>query len=167
MEIKKLFHNKKAQFYIFVAVIFCSLALTLILGNFGARGYKVVFDKLQNNFVEESGFVVNSALYSGESPNERLKDFIGFYQNYSISRNVDFRMLYFLVLEDNIYANNLLDSDILVEASGETYELNSSSEIIMPKYDMLDVTIDGYENRLYFTNESSQLKMYFRTGILK
>jgi hypothetical protein len=163
--LKKL--DKKGQFYIFVAVLFCALALTLVTSNFGTRGYKVVYENVKNNFVAESNYVVNSALSNNENVTDNFLDFSQYFLNYSKTKNINFRILYFLVDKDVLYINNMLDFAVNVTADNSWQIINSSSAVEIPKPDYVDVKIDDYTTRIELTNETTQLKMYFRLGVLK
>jgi hypothetical protein len=158
--------NKKGQFYIFVAVIFCSLALTLVLSNFGTRGYKSVFENVKENFVTESSYVINSALYSDLDIRSQFDEFIGFYKNYSLTKNVNFRFLYFLVHDDVLHMNNQLDFDVAIETSTDRYDLPAYTNLSIVQPDYVDVDVDNFITTVPFTNDTTQIKMYFRLGLI-
>lgn len=164
---RRPFNSKKGQFYIFVAVIFCSLALTLVLSNFGTRGYRIVFENVKDNFVSEAPNVINSALFTGANLTEQFEEFALYYQDYAKTRNVNFRILYFIVHNGILQINNLLDFDIGVATALANYQINSSTMVELEKPEYVDVTVDDYVTHIPFTNDTTQIKMYFRLGVLK
>jgi hypothetical protein len=161
-----LFHNKKGQFYIFMAVVFCSLALLLILSNFGARGLKPVYNDLKNNFVKESHFVINSALYGDVDLMTRLNNFISYFSDYSKSRNVDFNVLYLLSRDDVLYVTNYLDEDVGLSSSYGNYNILSNSTVILDKDSSIYIDVDDVVNKLDFDDSYLQTKIYFKLGDL-
>ena len=104
-----MFFNKRGQFYIIISVIL-AIAVFSVTSNPNKIQEAILFESfesLSNNYIHESGYVINSALKNQENVEEELDEFTIKYLEYSQQRNPNLNLLY-------VYSNPVNGEIILV-----------------------------------------------------
>jgi len=116
------------------------------------------FEIIKENFVKESAFVINSALYNKDNVSEQFKEFVLDFIDYAKTKGVDLEVLYLLV-QDDIEINNYLNTNIKINNNllnkGENLVINRTGQIEIKAYD------DNYNFKISY--EPLQLKAILRS----
>ena len=73
--LKNLIRQRKAQFYIFTAILLSSMMLAIITSSSRATRPETAFRELEDNFMAESTVVINSAIYNRTNVSLQYLDF--------------------------------------------------------------------------------------------
>ena len=150
--------NKKAQFYIFTAVILSTYLFALVSATSQKLEESSKFEILKDNFIKVSSTVINSALYSQNNVSEQFNEFSLDFMDYAKTKGIDLELLYILV-QDDVEINNYLNKEVKIN----NYTLNKGQSLIIDKTEQ--ITIESYDIDYDFdiSNEPLQLKGILRT----
>lgn len=160
--------QKRAQFYIFAAIVLSAYALALAIPS-AKQVSQSPFKNLYQNYIFEAPKVINSAFYNETGPSARLANFSDDYVEFARSFDARFGLMhaYFhdgitdvrsrLNGEVNITAGSasfmLKDNSTAIQGSGFTahidgnsYEFNLSKEV---RLQALFISQSGQDNRVY------------------
>lgn len=164
-----VFRGKKSQYFIVAAIIFISLALMLVSSAVMGGKQRNVFDELKENFLVEANIAINSAvsLYheTGLSVPEQFDEYVQNYREYSASRNVDFRLIYFLLYEGRIYVKNYLDANLSISTRYERYNLEPNQMINMTAYNYVEMSSENSQYLFLFDESPLQLRSLFELRV--
>lgn len=161
--------SKKSQYFVVAAIIFISLALMLVSGVMISGKQRNVFDELKENFLVEANVAINSAvsLYheTESSVPEQFDRYVQNYIEYSASRNVDFRLVYFLLYEDRIYAKNYLDTTLSISTRFDRYDLEPGEMINTTAYNYIEMSTGNRQYLFLFDESPLQLRSLFELKV--
>jgi len=127
--------NKKAQFYIFTAVILLTVLFSLHASMPTATKKETnQFSELKKNFQKESTITINSAIYSQSNISRQWEEFITAHYNYAKTKEPGFGMITFLSYDDEsgkwVRIDNKLGKDTVIEADTTMTIQNDASATI-------------------------------------
>jgi len=149
--------NKKSQFYIFTAIILSTYLFALASAADQKIKESSKFEIIKDNFVQESSFAVNSAVYNQGDISQQLKQFTEDFIDYAKTKGNELEVLYLLVQED-IEISNYLNTEVKISNKslnrGETKTFDKTNQI----------TVEAYNNIYVFaiSDEPLQLKAMLR-----
>jgi hypothetical protein len=159
--------NKRAQFFIFAAVVLCLLIYALFAMR--TESYYVEssnFEIMHKNFILEAEEVINNAVYEEKNLTYEFEDFVRTYLDFASKElNVS---IFFALIQDNIYLKgnfpwNLTITTYLYNKTQESFVLFNN--LTIPKNITsfsIDINNDG-KNDYWFTikNNPIELKLLF------
>ncbi|MFH1668950.1 MAG: hypothetical protein ABIA62_03405 [Candidatus Woesearchaeota archaeon] len=164
-----LLNNRKAQFYIFTAVLLIAYS-TLLLQSFDvtpqpSKNFKRVYD----NFIFESGAAVNNALFEQVDVVDEYDRFLDSFVSYSKMKKLNIEIFSILELDDRVYLSNKMRNAVTILNIGQTigpgtdaYFLRSNlSELV------LEVRDDVFHENIYkldISNEGTDTKAVLRVS---
>jgi hypothetical protein len=118
---------KKAQFYIFTAIIFISIA-AMIYSNKSRFDTDKLADlkEYMGNYDYEAGIVMNNAARNNNNISLALSNYTQSFISYASSRDLDLGILYLYSYDGNIHIVNYLNEPVSITTIGIT--LNHSLE---------------------------------------
>jgi hypothetical protein len=150
--------NKKAQFYIFTAIMLIGYS-TLLLNSLNvvpdiSRNFRRVYD----NFAFESGMCLNNALFEGTDVPLEFSRFLDSFISYSRTKKLDVEVFAVLMHGENVYFMNMMDNPVhiismnwTVLPGNQTYFLRQNlSEAV------LEVRDDVFHENIYKLNISKE-----------
>jgi hypothetical protein len=164
---EKIMYNKKAQFFIFAAVIICLLIYALFAMR--TQSYYVEssdFEILHKNFVLEAENVINKAVYEEGNLTFEFEDFVQSYLSFAAKEaNIS---LFYALIKDDIYLKNNFPWNLTIT----TYFYNKtqenfilSSNLTIPRNITsfaVDINDDGKNDYLFLIkNNPIELKILF------
>ncbi|MBT7903741.1 hypothetical protein HN587_07800 [Candidatus Woesearchaeota archaeon] len=126
--IKHFLKNKKAQYYLFTAVLLIVLAMLILKPNSGIKQTRETFTKLKSNFEIETPVVINHALVSGENLTSEFKSFETSFRDFSRLNGLQIELFYVLVNGDERFIVNEMFNQIVIVELNQT--LNRSEELL-------------------------------------
>src|SRR3989338_9540313 len=144
--LKNLIRQRKAQFYIFTAILLSSMMLAIITSSSRATRPETAFRELEDNFMAESTVVINSAIYNRTNVSLQYLDFANRFLDYSKSRDSTFSLVYVLAYDNTIDINNRLDEDIFVKVDKQNFRLNANERTAVSRVKRVVLT---YSNNDY------------------
>ncbi|MBN2422197.1 hypothetical protein JXB41_03135 [Candidatus Woesearchaeota archaeon] len=153
--------DKRAQFYIFAAIILCSVVFVGTVNKITVEEPSKKFQSFYENYLIESSEVINSAIYESRDISEQFKNFTLDFIEYADSKNVELGILYVLIYPDNeAIIVNYLNSEANVDF---VYSVPPDTEKIINLGNNFTLEIDDQE---YYFNVSSgeniKLEFLFR-----
>ena len=147
---------KKAQFYIFVAVLLCISAYSLLSFGIVAKEKSTGFGMLYENYIHESENVINNALYTGTDVFSQFDSYTNSFITYAKTRNTDFGVLYMIKKDDELRVVNYLSSPANITSQNITIMPHQS--MTLKPTSVLSLRYKGNDYNYTFTNESVQFK---------
>jgi hypothetical protein len=122
---KKNTMDKKGQLYIFVAIIVCSVLVSVFsTASFVKYDAKTIqLDQLCSHFESESHELINALISNNDFVSSKYDMFAKNYYSYTRTINKDFGIFYVFTYKNTTHVGNMLDSSINVTSDSKTYEL--------------------------------------------
>ncbi len=149
--------NKKSQFYLFTAIILCTYLFALVSATAQKMEESDKFGIIKENFVKESSFAINSALYNNSNISQRFEQFSLDFIDYAKTKGIDLELLYCLV-QDKIEINNYLNTVVKIN----NHLLNKGEKLVLNKTDQIVVEAYNISYALELSDEPLQLKSILR-----
>jgi hypothetical protein len=121
---RRIFPNKKAQFYIFTALILMAYTATLLKPTTLVTKPSKVFSETNDNFRIESKEVINNALLEQKNISKEYDSFTRQFIDYSKMRGIKLEVFLVLVSGEQVYLTNHMKNSV---------SLLGRSEIIGPE----------------------------------
>lgn len=153
--------NKKAQFYIFTAILLIGYVMTMAPGAAKPKKPVPTFKNLYQNYMAEAPKVINNALFFDSNVSDSFMNFSDNFLAYAKTRDPNFRFVYALLYKDSIYVKNYLEETINATANTTTVGLSSNDYRDVAKAGTIKLNVSNLIYTLYFT-EPTQLKAFFR-----
>lgn len=166
MRSKRLF-AKKAQFYIFTAVILIAVAFLLIRPTIVLGKPTDAFIDIKTNFFEEGSRAVNNALKEGANVTREFDLFASEFSDYARTKGMDIEFFYILVDDETIWFSNQLDSQVEILDLGTTIPAGSKIAVERESYSEFNIQAvnPDFSSNIYKFNiyrEDYQLKLILR-----
>lgn len=155
--------NKKAQLYIFTAIILCSLVFGFVAPKAFIRKPDKTFTNIHKNYMDEAYHVINSAIVNNANVTSRFNSFTLDFLRYTDTKKINFQMLYILTYRDKMELYNSL-GNILFSTTERSFSMANNRTESFDKTDVVTVAALGESYEFNITNESIQLKAIFRAG---
>jgi hypothetical protein len=159
--------NKKAQFYIFTAILLIAYSMLLL------QSYNVVpeasknFKQVYDNFVFESSAALNNALFEQEDINEEYERFLQSFISYSKMKKLSIEVFSILETGDRVYFSNKMSNSVRIININETIPPDSNT--YFPRSNLseavLEVRDDVFHENIYkftISNEGTDAKAVLR-----
>jgi hypothetical protein len=153
---------KKAQFYIFTVIILSALVMVLSIRGMETTPPKEVFDRLNENFIQEMHIVVNDAINNEKDLPTTINHHIEWFKDYAKTKNIDYEVFYALKISNEMYLFNNMDEGLSIEGSNLDIELEKNQNTDTESTDWLRITLDNNEYLFNMTKSTSQAGL-FRT----
>lgn len=145
--------NKKAQFYIFTAILLSAYAFTIyansrVIANEPSKTFK----ELKDNYLIEGEKVPNNAIYTNKEIENQFENFTAEFRDYAKTKNINLGIFYILINNDNIFLMNHLDSSASITTT-QTYNLEINQNTTIPT---TNIIILNYNNINYAFEVSSE-----------
>ncbi|MFW6230890.1 MAG: hypothetical protein ACOC32_02605 [Nanoarchaeota archaeon] len=157
--------SKKAQFYVIAAIILSSMAVVVVSNNLMGVKDRSVFDELRENFLVESYMAINGATARQVSVPDAFDSYVIRYKDYAAGRNIDFDLVYLLLLDDQIIIENHLDENVRILTSFHDFVLNGSSGQNITAENAVTVQKDGRDYLFVFNDNPVQLRALFELRV--
>ncbi|MEK6837917.1 MAG: hypothetical protein AABX69_04660 [Nanoarchaeota archaeon] len=158
-----LYHSKKGQFYILIALVLISYAFTLIRQDVPVRKPKETFQLLHEGYISEGAAVINNAVYGEANVTARFASFTNDYLAFAKSADPGFRLVYLLRYRDELIVGNRLDSSLNVTLGSSDYMIGQNSEQTVAVSNAT-IRIAGINYAFRFSQDDIQLKAVFRVA---
>lgn len=153
----RLMHkNKKAQFYIFVAILLCVSAYGLISTSTQPKSKVTDFDVLSKNYISEANNVFNQALYQEKDVAQELDYYTKNFIAYAKTKNTDFKVLYMAKTGNATNIVNYLKKEANITTINQT--LNSNSQIKANSTSHILIIVDNDEYNYTFSEDENEFK---------
>ena len=148
---KKMFKSRSAQFYLLTALVLIGFS-SLLLGHDNVTpGSSLAFRRVYDNFVFESGNVINNALLEDVDVNAEYEHFLVSIASYAKMKKMTLEVFSVLAIGDRVYFSNRMQNSVKIINLNETlfpdtntYYLRSNlSEIV------LEVRDDVFHENIY------------------
>jgi len=118
--------NKRGQIYILAAVIISLVIFILALrpNFFVQEKLEDDFEKLSQNYEDESARFVNSLIITESDVSKSFFTFTSLFTSYSKSQNPNFNLIYAFGFDDHIYIGNFMNHSIIVDDNSNSYIVN-------------------------------------------
>jgi hypothetical protein len=156
----------KAQFYIFAAVLLCTVLFVAAINRIYIQEPSIGLSKLYQNYIEESNILINNAVFEGKDPGMQVKNFTQYYISFAKGKNVNIGIFYLLIYPDNTTVNgNYLGGTAIVTTKYAIQQQIVSGTEKNIKCEN-NVTVE-YNNIIYnFDNEDGE-NIKFKALVLK
>ena len=162
MKINKL--NRKGQFYIFMALLLCSLVFTMFPSSLNTVIPIYLFQSTTQNYIKEAPKVVNAAVFQKDDLFQVFEEYTQEFIGYADTKNLDFEVAYIIINKTNIKIVNYLSAPINVLIGSDDWNIEDESFIIVNRDDEeLEVEFAGKKYHYQITKEDLQLKFLVRT----
>ena len=152
--------SRKAQFYIFAAVILCVIAFTMIKPKETNVEKDETFNQLYQNYIKEAGRAADNALLDGVNLKARFEDFNSKFKQFSDSKNIKFGFLGILSSNETIIQNKM-GSDVQLNYLTTTETLSRNSIKAINWSNQLQVKFNDVIYKFNFTQGLTQVKGLF------
>ena len=150
--------NKKAQFYIFTAIVLIAYSTLLLQADSVIPESSKTFHNVYDNYVFESSQVLNNALFEQTNINEEYERFLTNFISYSKMKKLSIEVFSILETDNYVYFSNHMSNPVhiinineTVSPGGETYFLREDiSEAV------LEVRDDVFHENIYKFTISQQ-----------
>ncbi|MBI5398379.1 hypothetical protein HZB03_02845 [Candidatus Woesearchaeota archaeon] len=131
LQFKRRFKGKKAQFYIFTALILIAYTATLLRPQQLMMPPSKVFAEVNGNFVREGKEVINNALFEQANVSREYTLFVDRFVAYALLRGMDLEVFSILVDGGQIHLSNRLKKD--ASLLGRSEIIGVGGELTIPK----------------------------------
>lgn len=156
IDLRKINKSKKAQFYLFTAILLCVSAYGLLSGAPAAKEKNADSEVLASNYFFEAKNVINQALYKESSPSLDADIFTNKFISYAKTKNTDIQIAYLLKNDDKIRAVNYLKNDINIISHNKT--IKKSESITLNLTNIITIRYDETDYNYTFTNDTVEFK---------
>ncbi len=153
--------QKKAQFYIFTAILLSSMMLAIVTTSSKITRPESAFRELEDNFMDESAVVVNSAIYNGTNVSLRYLDFVNKFLDYSRGKESTFSLAYVLAYDNTVEINNRLSEDVFVRADGQSFRLGANERTAVSRTKNIVLTYNKNDYELDLNSYSADVHALF------
>ncbi len=149
--------NRKGQFYILTAVIFCSVMFMLISNRSSIQELNPEFKKLYDNYIYESPNVINNALYNNKNVSNQFKNYTSDFIGYAKEKNINLGVFYILKLGNEIEAVNYLNENVNITTINTL--LGPNEHIRLNKTSNITIEVRGSSYIYNITEDKVQFKV--------
>lgn len=158
----KAVSGRKAQFYIFTAILLCGFALGILIPISAISAPSKAFKDINSNYVYEAHRAINSALFENDNITERLEYFSDDFLGYASKKDKGFGLVYMLA-DDDIYVGNHLAENINITADGSVIPVAKGEVLMINMTDSIYLTSAKDRYRFDFNGSGLRLKVFFKT----
>ena len=155
--------GKKAQFYLFIALILIGVAFALASTQITIKKPAPLFRQLHQNFYSEAPNVINNAILYKKNTTAALEQFTLSYHGYAQTRSPGFGMLT-IFADDKVFVHNLLGNQVIVNYQGNVALNDKASRVFPRKGTSLVITAYGISYTYAIDEEPVQLHALFRSS---
>ncbi len=159
-DIKKLNfirNNKKGQFYILTAIIFCSVMFVLLYSRQPAQEVNSEFSLLYNNYIYEAPIAINNALYENKDISSNFENFTLNFISFAKEKNIDFKVFYILIHDGKTELVNYLNAPVNITSSNLLLNISQKTTMLNPGN--LTIEFEGNTYSYNITNGPVQYKI--------
>ena len=169
---KKVIRSKKAQFYIFAAVLLSVIAFTMAKPRETPLQKDDTFRELYQNYIKEAARATDNALLNSIGLKARFEDFNNNFKTYSNSKNIKFGFVGIAADDNETIVHNKMDYEVGLSyltvsetlSRGEIRTINWSDQVFIELNDVnygFNFT-DGIAQvkGLFFAKSSGYEKVY-------
>jgi hypothetical protein len=154
--------NKKAQFYIFTAILLLTYAFAISRPTVAPKQPISSFQSLYKNFLYESPIVVNNALHESGNVSDAYRQFVDDFISFAKTKDPNLRMAYLLVDNGKLVIGNRLKSAINVSENQNSYTVSSNQELTIDKPASVELLVNDIAYTFSFDESDIQVKALFR-----
>ena len=164
--LKPVFHSKKGQFYILIALLLISYAFALSRQDAPVRKPKDTFQLLHEGYINEGAVAVNNAVYDDADVPARFANFTRAYMAFARSAEPGYRLAYLLKYKNQLVIGNLLGAELNATLGNSSYLLSQNEERIVQPGNFRDASlmVSGIIYGFSFSADDIQLKALFKTS---
>jgi hypothetical protein len=156
IDIKKINKSKKAQFYLFAAMLLCISAYGLLSASPIAKEKNTDSQLLASNYLFEAKNVINQALYKESDPFEDVDRFTNNFISYAKTKNTDLKIAYILKNDNKTRVVNYLKDDINITSHNRT--LKRLESVAFNLTDNIIIRYDETDYNYTFINDTLEFK---------
>jgi hypothetical protein len=159
--------NKKAQFYIFTALVLIAYSTLLLQSAKVATDPTHNFKRAYDNFVFESDTVLNNALFSQVDVNQEYEAFLDSFVSYSKMKKLNIEVFSMLETGDYVYFSNKMENPVHIININETISSGTNTYFLRSNLSeaVLEVRDDVFHENIYkfsISNEGTDAKAVLR-----
>jgi hypothetical protein len=151
MKTSKMVRGRKAQFYIFTAIVLIAYALLTLQSTATGSTISKNFKNLYDNFVFESATAINNALAEQEDVNAEYEKFLDSFISYSKMKKLNVEVISLLETGDTLYISNHMQSSVRIININQT--LDPGATTALDRSDLseavLEVRDDVFHENIY------------------
>ena len=161
MKIKKL--NRKAQFYIFMALLLSFLVFTIYPSNSSSMVSTYLFQSISQNYIKEAPKVVNAAVFKKQDIFQIFDNYTKNFISYAATKNIDLEVAYVIINKTNIKIVNYLSVPINILIGSQEENLTSNNNVVFNRdIDKLEIKFAEKNYQYQINEEDLQLKFLIR-----
>ncbi len=153
-------NNKKAQFYLFTAIILCGFALIVLAGGQKKTFPEKSFSQLDKNYIVEESKVINSGIYTNNLT-DQYDDFAAVFLTYSKTKNPDFGFVYLLSTDNSLVIKNNIAKTINISTPIANFSLADSASRTINKTTFVQISFDNNKYDFNLSKEGVDSKLLF------
>ena len=151
--------NKRAQFYMFAAIILISFVFVIVSNNSNisktnTKKYQTYLD----NYKEEAIIVINNAVYENKNISYELRNYTEYFISYATGKDLDIGLTYLYSNNNYIYIVNYLNYPVLINPFGINLEKNNEVKV-----NFNETIVVKYHNESYYFYFSRPDEIEFKT----
>ena len=154
--------NKKSQLYIITALFLVSLFYLVNARTTRIAGSNIGFSDIYSNFVTESKYAINSAIYLDRNISSDLSGFTDEYAEFAQSEGISMLIFYMIAYDGRLYMANKLDEPVNITTSTINFIFTKGNQSAIAKENWLNAEING-NNYLFNTSRNiTELKFVLK-----
>lgn len=155
--------KKKAQFYLFTAILLCGMALAITAPIAATSGPSKDFKELYSNYIREGDRVVNSAIFNSENLTDKFSAFTSDFLEFARQKDKDFGLIFLLSENSAVSVGNYLGSDVTISTSYGSYSIGDGVSVLNAT-DYVSIMLGEDNYRFNFEGSAVQFMALFRSG---
>ncbi|HII72362.1 TPA: hypothetical protein HA265_06425 [Candidatus Woesearchaeota archaeon] len=164
---EKIKHNRKAQFYIFTAIILIAYSMLLLQSFSVVPESSKTFRNIYENFKFESSAAINNALFEQADVNDEYERFLDRFISYSKMKKTNIEVFSMLETGDRVYFSNKMNTEVRIININETISPGSSTYFLRSDLSeaVLEVRDDVFHENIYkftISDEGTDAKAVLR-----
>ncbi|MCP3681916.1 MAG: hypothetical protein GY861_04425 [bacterium] len=158
----RLAKNKKAQFYIFAAILLIGYSFTIVQPPSEIKMPLTAFGALRENFIQESNVVINNAIYEESNLSQVYWDFADEFIGFAKTSSPKFRMFYMLQHDGKIDFGNYLEEDVNVTYGSNSFVVQAGDLVSKERMKDLTLRVGDINYDFEIENSAVELKALFK-----
>ncbi|MFH1053294.1 MAG: hypothetical protein V1740_02640 [Candidatus Woesearchaeota archaeon] len=151
--------NKKAQFYILIAVILVGIAFSIVQASETFKEPDQLFSQLTENLEKESSNMINNAIYEENVIEDEYNPFFISFIKFAKTRDPKFEAIYLLKNKDKITIYSEIKDAIVLKDGGSRINIYYQGTRSLTDKDIVTLTYNDIDYDFNFNQKDVQLKI--------
>jgi hypothetical protein len=156
--LKKMFKQKRAQFYVFTAIVLIAYALLTVQSGSTVETSSNNFKQVYDNYIFESSIALNNALFEQADVSEEYERFMDGFISYSKMKKLKLEIFSILETGDNVHFSNKMNMPVYIININQTLQSNGELSILRSNVSevVIEVRDDVFHENIYKFSISNQ-----------